>query len=169
MVLSSIFFFASVDARYVINGNCLVIFCNILIKFPQILQQLKPPHDCPASWIRNEDSSYCFVKKGLQWSSSKESCISMGAHLLAIETELEKTWIQDKASGDSWWIGGTDLNSEGTFYWEHSSKNMTYTNWYSNQPDNDTIGINENCVSMVRSGYWHDYPCNHTFYYICEK
>ncbi|XP_062617489.1 CD209 antigen-like protein D [Saccostrea cucullata] len=123
-------------------------------------------HHCPVSWIRNGGSSYCFVKKRLQWRSSKESCISIGAHLLAIETEVKKTWIQDKASRDSWWIGGTDSNSEGTFYWEHSSKTMTYTNWYSNQPNGDA---NENCVSMEGDGSWHDYSCNHTFYYICEK
>ncbi|XP_062598303.1 hepatic lectin-like [Saccostrea cucullata] len=90
----------------------------------------------------------------------------MGAHLLIIETEAEQSLIQRQASGEKWWIGGTDVNSEGTFYWENPNNSMKFTNWYAGQPSG---GTSENCLEMLILGGWNDKSCDTPTYYICEK
>ncbi|XP_061178335.1 uncharacterized protein LOC133186973 [Saccostrea echinata] len=103
--------------------------------------------ECPISWEMNGKNKYCFVKNSLPWTSAKDSCISMGAHLLAIETEAEQTWINVKASGYAWWIGGTDTNSENTYYWEHTNDMMNFSNWDDGQPNG---AQDENCAHRFR-------------------
>ncbi|XP_062601806.1 hepatic lectin-like [Saccostrea cucullata] len=109
---------------------------------------------------------YCFVKKFLKWHAARDSCISMGAHLLIIETEAEQNFIQRQAFGEKWWIGGTDVNSEGTYYWEHSNSALNYTNWMKNEPNG---GSRENCIEVLYLGDWNDKSCYTLTYYICEK
>ncbi|XP_061169463.1 uncharacterized protein LOC133178779 [Saccostrea echinata] len=53
---------------------------------------------CPTSWKINRGKKYCFAKKSLQWQAARDSCISMGAHLVVIETEAEQTWIQGQGA-----------------------------------------------------------------------
>ncbi|XP_061167551.1 CD209 antigen-like protein D [Saccostrea echinata] len=108
------------------------------------------------------------MNNSLEWQDAKDSCISMGAHLLAIETEAEQIWIQNEisASGNAWWMGGTDAKSEGTFYWEHSNNTLNFTNWYNGEPNG---GTGENCLEMFSGGDWNDKSCNSFLFYICEK
>lgn len=66
------------------------------------------------------------------------------------------------------WIGGSDQQVEGVFFWIDSGKNFTFTNWHGIQPDN--AGNNEHCVEMfARSGKWNDRPCSHSTLFVCEK
>ncbi|XP_062576212.1 macrophage mannose receptor 1-like [Saccostrea cucullata] len=121
---------------------------------------------CPTSWQINGEKKYCFVYNSLKWQAAKDSCIWMGAHLLAIENETEQTWSKSKSFGNKWWIGGTDEESEGTFYWEHSNSTLNYTNWNRNDPNG---GSSENCIVMVSGGVWNDENCDDYLYYICER
>ncbi|XP_062605323.1 uncharacterized protein LOC134267119 [Saccostrea cucullata] len=52
--------------------------------------------ECPSSWQDIGDKKYCLVNNALSWQASQNSCISMGANLLAIETEEEQSWIGEK-------------------------------------------------------------------------
>ncbi|XP_061169468.1 uncharacterized protein LOC133178788 [Saccostrea echinata] len=52
---------------------------------------------CPTSWKINGEKKYCFMNNSLKWQDAKDSCISMEAHLLAIETEAEQIWIQNES------------------------------------------------------------------------
>ncbi|XP_062604656.1 uncharacterized protein LOC134266430 [Saccostrea cucullata] len=63
---------------------------------------------CPTLWQINGEKKYCFLNNSLKWQAAKASCIWLEAHLLEIESEAEQNLIQNKASGDRWWIGGTD-------------------------------------------------------------
>ncbi|XP_062605322.1 hepatic lectin-like [Saccostrea cucullata] len=122
---------------------------------------------CPTSWRINGEKKYCFVNNPLKWHAAKASCIWMEAHLLEIENEAEQNLIQNKASGDRWWMGGTDEESEGTFIWVHSNTTLSYTNWLQGEPSNGDTG--ENCVEMLTEGVWNDKNCDSSTYYICEK
>lgn len=79
--------------------------------------------------------------------------------------------VSANLQNEGWWIGGRRINkvlkwqgSPGVWY------GMSYTNWYSGQPDN--YGGNEDCVQIVRNESppygWNDNECSVTMPFICE-
>lgn len=68
-----------------------------------------------------------------------------------------------------WWIGGSDLGSEGIFYWINGH-NFDYHNFGEVdgeiQPDN-FAGI-EHCTEMLPNGIWNDFICEWPSSFICE-
>ena len=38
-----------------------------------------------------------------------------------------------------WWIGATDLTSEGRWFWPHSGKVLEWAAWASNEPNGDVM------------------------------
>jgi hypothetical protein len=75
------------------------------------------------------------------------------------------------------WMGGTDLGSEGNFYWATTNEPFNYTYWLSGQPDN--MNENHHCLvfntkmSTGETG-WADNPCwakntSYNFRFLCES
>ena len=45
------------------------------------------------------------------------------------------------------WIGGTDIENEGTWLWVDGRNISTaYSNWYTGQPDNGAGNQEEHCL-----------------------
>jgi len=67
--------------------------------------------------------------------------------------------IEKHAGGESYWIGLTDRRSEGTFIWDSDNTEVTYSNWYKNEPNNLR---NEDCVHIrpSRNSEWNDSKCD---------
>ena len=68
------------------------------------------------------------------------------------------------------WIGFQDFHTEGNFEWTDGSSG-NYTNWDSNQPNDDTSAHpeGEDCTIVGKNGYWHDTNCGFPNAYICKK
>lgn len=66
----------------------------------------------------------------------------------------------------NYWIGVTDKESEGGWYWEHSRNTPNFKAWNHGQPDG---GISENCGILHPVSNWHDFPCDELHSFICEK
>lgn len=70
------------------------------------------------------------------------------------------------------WIGGTRLGSDNVFYWFGHAKEIAFTNWDSEEPNNERG--NEECISPFYSpsynstGFWFDDPCDWPCPFICE-
>ncbi|KAK3603507.1 hypothetical protein CHS0354_030360 [Potamilus streckersoni] len=67
------------------------------------------------------------------------------------------------------WVGATDLVFEGEWVWSESQGKLPeqhYTNWYPGEPNN--LGSNENCLTIINSGYWNDIACSTLLHYLCE-
>ncbi|XP_062610739.1 C-type lectin domain family 4 member E-like, partial [Saccostrea cucullata] len=52
--------------------------------------------DCPDVWKENQRSMYCFVHQKVNWTSAQQKCSTMGAYLVAIESEQEDAWINQQ-------------------------------------------------------------------------
>ena len=57
------------------------------------------------------------------------------------------------------WVGATDVDSEGDFYWSTSGQAVEFTAWSEGQPDG---GTNQNCVASTLEHYyfWSDEDCS---------
>ena len=72
------------------------------------------------------------------------------------------------AAAASIWLGLNDKANEGSFVWETSGMNVTYTNWLYFAPDN--AQGQEDCVRFYEdTGKWNDAPCIARLPFVCEK
>lgn len=69
----------------------------------------------------------------------------------------------------SYWLGGNDLEIEGTFKWVRSDSPVVFSDWNPGQPDNyGTAG--EDCMELqgAMNYHWNDLPCSARHRFICE-
>jgi len=68
---------------------------------------------------------------------------------------------------NSFWIGLTDIEVEGTFRWQDGTL-PNYTNWNPLEPNNE--GGNEDCGQIwgIRGRQWNDEFCGFSYFFICE-
>lgn len=105
------------------------------------------------------------MKSSFTWNAGKTKCQSLKSYLLEINSEAEQNWLMDKVSTGKWWTGGIKHPQYDDWVWDHSGNDLTYRNWYPNQPNG---GKSEECM-LSEDGSWHDYPCDFTFRIICER
>ncbi|XP_022309026.2 C-type lectin 37Db-like isoform X2 [Crassostrea virginica] len=122
--------------------------CGVLTHETDDLKQ--EPNAVRVRWVKD----YIFVNSAVHWNMAKERCENMGGYLLEIDSKRK-----------FWWTGGRDYHGDDTWAWDSSKDSFLYDNWGGNQPD---IGF-EGCLVLTSAGDWHDYPCDSTFFFICEK
>lgn len=72
-----------------------------------------------------------------------------------------------------WWLGGSDLEQEGTFRWVNG-ESVVFNNWYKLYPiQPDANDVNADCiVAQPDSNYrgtWFDRGCSSSQNFICER
>jgi len=73
----------------------------------------------------------------------------------------------DKLS-EWFWIGGSDLGSDGQFYWESSGKPFSFTNWRKATAEPNQIGT-DHCVEIrATERNWNNLPCDVHMKFVCE-
>lgn len=70
-------------------------------------------------------------------------------------------------SSNNWWIGAKEDTDNEVWVWDHSGNELVFTNWdqAGSQPSGGTA---EDCA-LSSVGLWHDFPCNYTYFIICER
>ncbi|XP_043935054.1 CD209 antigen-like protein E [Protopterus annectens] len=66
------------------------------------------------------NSIYFFSNQTLNWSDSRNACLSMMADLVVINNEAEQIFLKNSSSisnGGAFWIGFTDQKEEGKWCW----------------------------------------------------
>ena len=69
------------------------------------------------------------------------------------------------------WIGGNDIDEEGTWKWTDGSP-FEFRFWHSGQPDN--YGGIEDCmhawgIELERGETWNDGICSESLTFLCSK
>ncbi|XP_056088731.1 C-type lectin domain family 4 member F-like isoform X1 [Rhinichthys klamathensis goyatoka] len=130
-------------------------------------------------WIACRGKLYLFSSDKLNWTSSRDVCVSKGADLVTITSQSEQDFLVSKIN-KTHWIGLNDLDTEGHWVWVN---NQTLTDtgaqfWFTGgprEPDNwrvqDPSG--ENCASLGDGNgnfqSWFDASCKTVKKFICEK
>merc|ERR1712126_74823 len=121
--------------------------------------------DCPFGWFTVTEDDYCYhvSEERFNFGQSQEYCWGLGGYLAEFDSLEEEEAVHSMLNQDGfYWIGLTDLSSEGTRRWQETHQEPSYTNWAPGQPDNE-FNI-EDCVCItgefVRSGGWHDVFCD---------
>ena len=109
----------------------------------------------------------------VDWQTAKNLCAQKGGHLVTIESADENNAIFENIkdlTNNRYWIGITDVNSEGTWSWVNG-ETSTYSNWNTGEPNNDG-GLEDYGEILADSGKWNDmagYYCIHrNIGFICE-
>lgn len=130
-------------------------------------------------WTACRGKLYFFISDKLNWSSSRDACVSRGADLVTITSQSEQDFLVSKIT-ETHWIGLNDLETEERWVWvNNQTLNETGVQFWFNksptQPDNwkkeDPSG--EDCASLGdRNGNihtWFDASCKKLKMFICEK
>ena len=98
-------------------------------------------------------------------------CAQKGGYLAEIVSKIEQTNLNTILREDSqYWIGLTDLVTEGKFVWQHAYTDA-YTNWTPGEPNNKE---NEDCVMIWhhphKGGWgWNDGSCYTNLHALCKS
>lgn len=140
---------------------------------------------CPSGWLLMKTSCYYFSKfepaSRKNWSDSRADCIRQGGDLLVINNLEEQQLISTNfpridSSGVWWmngfWIGLSDLRSQGTWTWINNMTETSAEYWRSGQPSRDGPQSG-NCAAFHCYGdilrTWYTGNCQqHLLNWICE-
>ena len=110
------------------------------------------------------------------WSDAHTVCQNTGYDGLATivsaqENDFMLSLLPENPSDATgiYWIGLTDMNSEGNYSWV-SGYGVTYVNWAAGEPNNIN---NEDCAHIYSDGFstlgqWNDHVCSTQSSYVCE-
>ncbi|XP_049738400.1 oxidized low-density lipoprotein receptor 1 [Elephas maximus indicus] len=78
---------------------------------------------CPQDWFWHEENCYLFSSSPYNWEKSQETCLSLDAHLLKINSTDDLEFIK-KASAHSnfpFWMGLSFRKPKNSWFWEDGS------------------------------------------------
>lgn len=91
-------------------------------------------------WAAN-GHEYELVRSTLSWSDANAAANAAGWYLATVTSQAEHEFILSNllpasaAERTHFWIGGTDLRSEGNFQWANGEA-WGYTRWHEGEPNN---------------------------------
>ncbi|XP_061072116.1 CD209 antigen-like protein E isoform X2 [Conger conger] len=88
---------------------------------------------CPQGWEQFSSKCYYFSMERKSWKDSHSDCIKWAADLVIIESQEEQEFIT-KYIQDYYWIGLSDLETEGTWLWVDGTL-LQKNYWKSGEPD----------------------------------
>ncbi|XP_062613132.1 echinoidin-like [Saccostrea cucullata] len=139
--------------------------------------------DCRDGWTKFQGSCYLFASEAATWAEAVAYCMSMNSNLVEIGSATENAFLEgelkiihghDSHSKNqnevSYWLGGNDMEIEGTFTWAKSGNPVTFTDWNPGQPD-DYGNSGEDCIELqgAMDYHWNDLPCIARHRFICES
>ncbi|XP_076082688.1 perlucin-like isoform X1 [Mytilus galloprovincialis] len=172
---------------YQIKQNMTVLLKETSIRYDNALQDLKKEitskektstaagalRSCNIGWIRENNSCYHFSRFATNFYTALSFCKTIGGKLIEIDDQSEWDMIQRHAKNLSFpdfYIGVTDLFSEGDWLKATTLERQNYLIWMNMQPDN--FNNNQHCVQVRTSQMvfsFNDFFCDYDRHFVCEK
>uniref|UniRef100_A0A3B3XKF7 C-type lectin domain-containing protein n=1 Tax=Poecilia mexicana TaxID=48701 RepID=A0A3B3XKF7_9TELE len=95
------------------------VFALIMFKEPPCVQ-------CEPGWELNQMNCYYFNTNKSSWNDSRRSCADLGSDLVKIDSREEQNFW------DRFWIGLTDSEEEGRWFWVDGSPLDKRFGWFGN-------------------------------------
>ncbi|CAH1276936.1 LPA, partial [Branchiostoma lanceolatum] len=135
---------------------------------------------CPALYpLGYKKRCFRFSTGNVNFNKAKAICRGEGGRLAVLQDEGTDIFIRKSIRrlphrrAQSYWIGLSDAQKEGTFVWSDGTELTTsaYAHWAPGNPDNAAVGDGEDCVE-VRPDLdykWNDVGCGEKRRFGCEK
>ncbi|XP_041934868.1 C-type lectin domain family 4 member E-like [Alosa alosa] len=165
---------------------CVLLLCGIIVLgvlYAIKERTLQQPNNtgstsgqCSDGWELFNGTCYYFSHDALNWTASRDECVTAGGHLVIINSKEEQIYIAQKIiDTDGFWIGLTDSEREGHWKWV-DNKNVKLKFWYQGQPNNSGGAGNKHSTGedcgLVRDvsqeHNWYDEYCGASNNRICE-
>jgi hypothetical protein len=123
--------------------------------------------------------AYKFFAEKMPWKTAKAKCEALDGHLIIVNNAEENAFAAKLVEAAQWedaWIGATDEAKEGDWRTVQGGP-LTYTNWYTGQPNNKQNSehwalMSNRTFGTERLGWkWSDQPNDSTQHkagYLCE-
>ncbi|KAI3367775.1 hypothetical protein L3Q82_026606 [Scortum barcoo] len=140
---------------------------------------------CPAGWTLLKSTCYFFschvTEDKKNWQDSRADCISRGGDLVVINNLAEQQLLSDnfpkQSRGSVWWqngfwIGLTDVVTEGIWVWINNVTEVETMYWRNGQPNHEGPQSG-NCAAFFHYGdptkVWYNGNCQeHLYNWMCE-
>ncbi|XP_051527075.1 C-type lectin domain family 4 member E-like isoform X6 [Myxocyprinus asiaticus] len=139
---------------------------------------------CPKDWEYHAGKCYLFSTNTLNWTQSRDECVSGGGHLAIINSRDEQKFLMsmlNTTNQGSFWIGLTDEEEEDKWLWVDNTKlSEDERFWIKSEPDNwkgyqEEFPNGEDCAHIIQDNFmhqnlnsWYDAVCSKSFKRICE-
>ncbi|XP_006818512.2 zonadhesin-like [Saccoglossus kowalevskii] len=100
--------------------------------------------------------TYTIVPGEFTWFEAKKECEKIGGFLAEPRTPEENVKVEELCASHTYWIGITDLTTEGIFTYARDDSIIVYSNWSPHEPNN--LG-DEHCTELYVDGTWNDLNC----------
>ncbi|XP_058497018.1 CD209 antigen-like isoform X2 [Solea solea] len=125
-------------------------------------------HYTHQGWLYFNQSVYYISSVKNSWQDSRDDCLQRGADLIIVNSKEEHEFT--RLFRQSFWIGLTDIETEGTWKWVDGTL-LRQSFWFAGEP-NSNEGRNEDCgdtMFFVHENSWNDQECAFKHFWICEK
>ncbi|XP_063442527.1 perlucin-like protein [Mytilus trossulus] len=125
---------------------------------------------CPNRWLKYENKCYYFSDEEKTWDQARLTCEYNRSKLVEVGSSCENDFVKMTAAvyDKSYWLDGSDRQSEGSWMWVSSLTKFAFADWYATEPSNHA---GENCfrITMHLDFQWGDALCSAQLRFICEK
>ncbi|XP_063407294.1 hepatic lectin-like isoform X2 [Mytilus trossulus] len=126
---------------------------------------------CDIGWVNENQSCYYFSRFSTNFYTALSFCKTIGGKLIEIDSRFEWNMIKRHVLGrrfPDFYIGVTDLFSEGDWQKATTLGRQTFLQWGNKQPNN--MDNNQHCVQVWASSMkFDDLWCHYDRHFICEK
>ncbi|XP_006820860.1 lithostathine-like [Saccoglossus kowalevskii] len=126
---------------------------------------------CPSGFRYWSYTGYCYlyVRDLYNFRDADTNCgnLAAGGYLVSTHSLAEEGFVQGLVeTGDDYWIGANDVNSNSDFVWTDRSP-MDWTNWDCDEPNNSG---DEDCVesNFGLDKRWNDAHCDNRKQSVCK-
>ncbi|NP_001038207.1 immune-related, lectin-like receptor 3 isoform b [Danio rerio] len=134
---------------------------------------------CAIHWTHSGEKCYYFSTVKMNWTQSRDHCVTKGGHLVIITSQAEQEFLTSNVK-ETHWIGLNDLDTEGRWLWvDNQPLSQTEEFWMKrengvSEPDNWTKQHvdGEDCASLGHpdgeTDFWTDAYCFEEKRFVCE-